>query len=156
MAALVAFDPHVAGTLPLGIDVPGSDVDILCHAPDPDAFKAAVTRAFGACAGFAVREWSDDRTVIAGFHAHGWAFELFGSPLPAAEQAGWRHFVVERRLLDLGGADFREAVMALRRAGAKTEPAFVQVLGLTGDPYLRLYELYDAEDAVLSALLVRQ
>ena len=40
-------DPHVAGTLPLGIDVPGSDIDILCHAADADAFTQLVWSAFG-------------------------------------------------------------------------------------------------------------
>jgi hypothetical protein len=33
------FDPRIVGTLPLGVAVPGSDIDIVCHAPDPNAFE---------------------------------------------------------------------------------------------------------------------
>jgi len=36
MRALAEFDPHLAGTLPLGLDLPTSDLDILCHAAEPD------------------------------------------------------------------------------------------------------------------------
>lgn len=36
------FDPRVAGTPALGLDLPGSDLNILCHAPDPDAFLAVL------------------------------------------------------------------------------------------------------------------
>ncbi|WP_413776421.1 DUF4269 domain-containing protein [Rhodopseudomonas sp. P2A-2r] len=37
MRILALFDPHVVGTLPLGIDRPDSDIDIVCHAKDPHA-----------------------------------------------------------------------------------------------------------------------
>lgn len=57
MEALAAFDPHVAGTPPLGLDLPGSDTDVLCHAPDAAAFAAAVWSAVGEHPGFAVRQW---------------------------------------------------------------------------------------------------
>ena len=40
---------------------------------------------------------------------------------------------VERRLLALGGAPLRHAVMARRRQGARTEPAFAGSLRLEGD-----------------------
>jgi hypothetical protein len=33
---LARFDPRITGTLPLGVSLPGSDIDILCHAPEPD------------------------------------------------------------------------------------------------------------------------
>ncbi len=40
--ALRTFDPHVAGTPPLGIDLPSSDIDIACRAPDAAAFAVAI------------------------------------------------------------------------------------------------------------------
>jgi len=147
-------DPHVAGTLPLGIDVPGSDIDILCHAADAGAFAQLVWSAFGQQAGFSIRQWTgEERPVIAAFEACGWAFELFGHPSPVRVQRGWRHFEIERRLLVLGGAPFRHAVMARRRRGAKTEPAFAGSLRLEGDPYVALLELHSRDDDQLCRLL---
>lgn len=148
------FWPVVVGTLPLGVDVPGSDIDIVCHAPDDGAFAAALWTHFAAESGFSLRQWTGmGRPVVAGFSAFGWPFEIFGARQPVAEQAGWRHFDVERRLLQLGGEALRRTVLELRRAGLKTEPAFCRALGLDGDPYARLLELQARDDRALAALL---
>ena len=32
------FDPIRAGTIPLDLDIPGSDFDVVCHAADVDVF----------------------------------------------------------------------------------------------------------------------
>jgi hypothetical protein len=142
LSVLSAFDPRVAGTFPLGIAMPGSDIDVLCHAPDADVFARMIWAAFRGQPGFSMHQWvQGERAVIAAFALDGVPFELFGSPSPVDAQMGWRHFEVERRLLSERGARFREAVMAARRAGLKTEPAFAHVLGLSGDPYAALLEL---------------
>lgn len=153
LPALAAFDPHVAGTPPLGLALPSSDIDILCHAPDPMAFADAVTRVFGHLRDFQLVERPRWQAVIARFHAHGWPFEIFGQPLPVAQQQGWRHFLVERRLLALGGGALASTILALRAQGLKTEPAFAQLLGLTGDPYAALLDLEAWDDEALRTLL---
>lgn len=154
--ALEDLDPHVAGTLPLGLEIPGSDIDILCHAPDAGAFTQRVWSIFGQEPAFSIRQWTrEERPVIASFEAHGWAFELFGHPEPVALQRGWRHFEVERRLLGLGGPSFRDAVMGYRRRGAKTELAFADSLRLGGDPYVALLGLHVWTDGQLCHLLTR-
>ncbi|WP_448951722.1 DUF4269 domain-containing protein [Labrys neptuniae] len=151
---LSAFDPHVAGTPPLGLDLPASDIDILCHAPDAAFFAEIVWKALAGSTAFSLRQWRQHpRAVIASFLAQGWRFELFASPEPVAEQAGWRHFRVEERLLALGGEVFRARVLQQRRAGLKTEPAFAAVLGLDGDPYQALLDLERASDERLMAAL---
>ncbi|WP_333573632.1 DUF4269 domain-containing protein [Sphingomonas sp.] len=156
LGRLAAFDPHVAGTPPLGLDLPASDIDILCHAPDPLRFAEAVWHAFADQPDFAIWQWQgSDRPMVARFRCVGWIFELFGQARPVAEQLGWRHFRIEQRLLALGGPAFAEAIMALRRAGAKTEPAFAQLLGLDGDPYAALLLLEPLDDAGLAARLNR-
>lgn len=93
------------------------------------------------------------RPVIASFTAHGWLFEIFAAVEPVADQAGWRHFLVEQRLLSLGGARFRDAVMALRRQGLKTEPAFARALGIGGDAHDALLGLQAGGDAGLIGVL---
>ncbi|MCJ2186750.1 DUF4269 domain-containing protein [Novosphingobium beihaiensis] len=154
LARLAAFDVRVAGTFPLGIDVPGSDIDLLCHAPDSHRFAQAVWDACADYPEFAIYQWTyEDRPVVAGFVLHHIPFEIFGQAIPVSKQHGWRHFEVERRLLALGGDALREAVMAARMAGMKTEPAFAQVLGLEGDAYEALLELSKLDDQALRAVL---
>ncbi len=154
MERLAPFDPHVAGTPPLGLDLAASDLDVLCHAPNATSFAAAVRDAFGQEAGFGVRQWiGDGRPIVASFRAHGWTIDLFGHPRPVHEQPAWRHFVVEGRLLQIGGDAFRSAVMAQRSNGLKTEPAFAAALGLSGDPYEALLLLERRSDAELKAAL---
>lgn len=58
-------------------------------------------------AGFAIRQWvGADHAVVASFTAEGWVIEVFGQARPVSEQQGWRHLLIERRLLALGGRDF--------------------------------------------------
>jgi hypothetical protein len=151
---LADFDARVAGTPPLGLDVSGSDIDVLCCAPDAHAFAAALRAAFGEAPSFTLTQWRDPpRSVVAAFDAAGWRIEVFGEAAPVERQRGWGHFLVERRLLALGGPRFRCAVLELRRRGEKTEPAVVATLRLPGDAYLALLELSDRGDAELHAAL---
>jgi hypothetical protein len=156
MEALAPFDPRLVGTPPLGIAIPDSDLDIVCEAPDADAFARALTDAFGALPGFILHRRADLGAVIGRFVAHGWAFEIFGQPLPIAHQHGWRHYLVERRLLALGGEPFHNAIIALRNRGLKTEPAFARLLRLAeSDPYAALLDLEEEDDDTLRALIDR-
>lgn len=151
-AALAPFDPRTIGTPPLGLDVPGSDIDIACHAPDPDAFGAYVVHRFGREPGYAIRRWrGDGASVICRFERRGWPIEIFGAPEAVAAQTGYRHFAIESRLLALGGKTLHAAVRAARMGGLKTEPAFAAVLGLTGDPYTALLALEPLDDRDLAA-----
>lgn len=146
--------PRVVGTPPLGLAMPDSDIDIVCEAADPERFVAVLWDALSSLPDFSMRQWTGDgRPIIASFRAHGWLFEIFAAATPVEEQAAWRHFVVERRLLDLGEEVFWQAVMDRRRAGAKTEPAFAAALGLAGDPYITLLDLHDASDERMAKLL---
>ncbi|MCB4767600.1 DUF4269 domain-containing protein [Ancylobacter sp. Lp-2] len=153
---LAAFDPQVVGTPPLGLDLAGSDIDIACHAPEPDAAARVMWDHFRDEQHFSLRRWrTGERPVVASFTAAGWPFEVFAAPRPVLDQAGWRHFRVEQRLLALGGEGLRAAVMMQRRAGLKTEPAFAAVLGLPGDPYAAMLGLFGVDDEELRRLLGR-
>lgn len=153
---LAPCDPHVVGTLPLGIAVRDSDIDIVCHAPDRDALADLIWEAFGAANGFAIYQWSaKGRPLIARFEAKGWPFEIFASADAIADQAGWQHFRVEQRLLSLAGFALRDQVMALRMRGMKTEPAFAAVLGLPGDPYAAMSALFARSDLELAEIAAK-
>ncbi|WCT75178.1 DUF4269 domain-containing protein [Sphingomonas naphthae] len=154
LARLADFDPHVAGTLPIGLDRADSDIDILCHATDLAAFADRLWAGWRDEADFAIHQWTVvPHAIVARFRRDGWPFEIFAVGEPVERQAGWRHFVVERRLLDLAPPRFRTAIRDRRHTGEKTEPAFAAALGLTGDPYVAMLGLYDADDSHLAALL---
>lgn len=155
MELLKRFDPRIVGTLPLGLAVPGSDIDIVCHALDPNAFADIVWSHYQSADDFVLYRWtSGTRPAIARFVRDGWPFELFGDQLPVHQQRGWIHFEVERRLLALDDGRLRRAVSELRANGLKTEPAFAAALGISGDPYGGLLELAAETDAELRARLV--
>lgn len=154
MRALRRYDPHLVGTLPLGLGVAGSDIDIVCQADDTAAFALDALALFGEADGFAMWQWlRAKRSVVVSFVAEQWPFEIFASPQPVRDQPAWRHFDVEQRLLAIGGARLRNAVMAARREGLKTEAAFASVLKLVGDPFAVICDLQAEPDAVLQQRL---
>ena len=151
---LAPFSPTLAGTVPLGIQVAGSDLDILCHAPDLTAFEDALRQALAGVEGSAIeRAATEPPAVLGRCEVSGFPVEVFGQPLPVAEQAAFQHMVLEGRLLSLGGTALRAAVIERKRNGLKTEPAFADLLGLAGDPYQGLLELRGWSDDQLADLL---
>ncbi len=144
---LSEFDPVLAGTVPLGIDIAGSDLDVLCEVPEAaQARFAALLRAHvGARPGFrlAQRRIGGHAVTVCGFRYETEEIEVFGQALPVAQQHGWRHLLAERAVLAAGGEAWRTAVRALKQQGLKTEPAFARLLGLPGDPYAALLALGD-------------
>jgi hypothetical protein len=150
---LSPFDPILAGTVPLDIDIPGSDLDVVCYAPDIEAFAQHLSKTFH-CTGFGLHRkiLNGLPTVIVQFTSQGFSVEIFGQPLPVMAQSAVRHMVVEERLLRLGGAEVRRKVRQLKMRGLKTEPAFAMTFALAGDPCQTLLELSSwPEEALMSA-----
>ncbi|MEK5024628.1 DUF4269 domain-containing protein [Paenibacillus sp. FSL M7-1046] len=143
MGLLADYEPLLAGTIPLGIQVEGSDLDLICEVHDPVRFTAEVHGYFGQWTGYSAVTrvvGAITRTKI-NFHAGGWPIELFGQAKPARQQNAWLHMLVEGRILDLLGESFREEIILLKSGGMKTEPAFAGLLKLEGDPYKALLDL---------------
>ena len=81
------------------------------------------------------------------------SFELFAQDRPSDQQDGFRHMDVEYRILALSNEHTRLKIKRLRSSGAKTEPAFAEILELSGDPYEELLKLADDDDDALTARL---
>lgn len=146
----------LAGTPPLGIAIGSSDIDVICHIANERDFAERLWHAFSGIEAFRLWQWTGaERPVLARFRAEGWVFEIFGNRVPIENQPAIRHFEIERRLLDLGGARFRQAIIEKRRAGQKTEPAFAALLGLSGNPYETMLEIGALADNDLILLLRR-
>jgi Domain of unknown function (DUF4269) len=153
---LAPFDATLVGTVPLAIDLPESDLDIVCRAPDPARFEDALRDLYAGRTGFRMQRTTSGEgrvAVVAGFAHAGETVELFGQELEVPRQNGFRHMVVEARLLRLGGERLRQRVLARKRSGVPTEPAFAEALGLTGDPYRQLFELSFSPEAELAAVV---
>ena len=157
---LRAFDPVLAGTIPLAIDLPASDLDVICEVPLPSQvlFVQVLQGQYGHLAGFQLRHTvSQGQAAIVGrFCYAGVAIEVFGQALPTRQQYAVRHLVVEAAILQVGGEVWRAAVQRLKQQGLKTEPAFAQLLHLPGDPYEALLTLEGKSAAELAAQLAQQ
>jgi hypothetical protein len=152
---LRAFDPVLAGTVPLDIDTDESDLDVLCCASQLDVFAAVLIRTYRHAPSFEMRRGHvrDRPTVTARFRALTFPVEIFCETCAVELQYGFRHMFVEQRLLQIGGAALRDAIRQLKREGLKTEPAFAQILNLPGDPYEALLGLENAPNDDLRRML---
>jgi hypothetical protein len=137
---LYGYTPVLAGTYPLGINIPGSDLDIVCEYDTASAFGDHLTKNFSGHSGFKVerKKIRGQDTVIARFLYEGFKFEIFGQDTPVEEQYAYRHMLIEYSLLKDYGEPLRKKVIALKQKGFSTEEAFAIFLGIEGDPYERL------------------
>lgn len=139
---LAAFDPVLAGTIPIEIDIKDSDLDIICCWENKADFMETLHRSFGREEVFSLRELyiNGMETVIANFILADFPCEVFGQPIPVNRQHAYRHMLVEYEILQKRGEVFRQEIIRLKQDGWKTEPAFAHLLGLRGDPYQELLE----------------
>ncbi|MGL5812589.1 MAG: DUF4269 domain-containing protein [Aeromonas sp.] len=138
-------DLALVSTVAIGLDQPGSDLDILCQHRNPAAFAERLGRR-----GWRLRDkgrqiWLAEQT-LAGPDGHSWPVELYITTDPVQTRHGWRHLSLMAALLERFGHDFYLAVLHLRQgAGLKGEAAICRLLDLPGDPYQALLTLEDRD-----------
>ena len=155
LAALQVYDPILVGTFPIDSMVAGSDLDIICEVHDCVEFNRRVSQHFSHCPAYSFRLLRSGELPgwVASFYLEGFEIEVFGQPIPTKQQHGYRHLVVEARLLAVGGSALRERVRQLKAQGLKTEPAFAKLLALPGNPYQALLALETCTDQQLHQLV---
>lgn len=156
-SVLAEFDPVLAGTFPLGIETPTSDLDILCCAGDLEHFDEVVTAVYEDQDDFVIehKEKNGLATVICHFRARNMSIELFAQQLATEEQVAYKHMVAEARLLREGGEEALYAIRELKMDGMKTEPAFGHYFCLPDDPYASLLHLADVSAEELSDVVIQ-
>lgn len=134
------YDPVLTGTISIGIDLPKSDLDIICECKNHLAFEKTLKQHFGNHSDFQIRTsfHYEVKSTIAGFSFKGQKIEVFGQNKPTEKQHAYRHMLIEKHILQERGSEFKRQVIALKKQGLPTEAAFAQLLGLTGNPYLAL------------------
>ncbi|WP_188620945.1 DUF4269 domain-containing protein [Flavobacterium suaedae] len=139
---LTDFSPLLAGTIPIAIDIDNSDLDIICCFNDVAVFTATLKKEFSDYKGFTIREAEDIdpnyKTVVCNFIFDDFEIEIFGQNRKSEEQNAYRHMLIEYQILEKEGEQFRQQIIALKKEGYKTEPAFAKLLELRGNPYYAL------------------
>ncbi|ATY81538.1 DUF4269 domain-containing protein [Aeromonas veronii] len=154
-------DMALVSTLAIGLDRPGSDLDILCQHPDPAAFAATFAEQGWQASAKGDNVWLLERTfpcldqscADTGSDTSDacWPLELYVTPAPIETLNGWRHLTLMAALLERFGDAFYRDVLRLRlEDGLKGEAAMCRLLGLAGDPYEALLTLEGRNLAELS------
>ncbi|MEH8217763.1 DUF4269 domain-containing protein [Aeromonas veronii] len=150
-------DLALVSTLAIGLDRPGSDLDILCQHADPAAFAATF-----AAQGWQASHKSDNIWLLERVFPYAtdsdcdksegsWPLELYVTAAPIETLNGWRHLTLMAALLERFGDAFYREVLRLRlEEGLKGEAAMCRLLGLAGDPYAALLTLEGRNLAELS------
>lgn len=133
------FDPALVSTVCVGLDVSGSDLDVICEVRDQVDFRSTVENLYGDQQRFQVWKRAGG-AVVARFDTEVFPVEIFGTEQRVETQAAWQHLTVMKRLVEIEPR-LREKVRERKRAGCGTEPAFAKLLGLEGDPYEAMLSL---------------
>ncbi|WP_106792510.1 DUF4269 domain-containing protein [Aquimarina sp. Aq78] len=143
MQVLRVYTPILTGTIPIDIDVPQSDLDIICECEDHTRFSKLIIKSFEKENGFVIstRIFDEIKRTICQFRSSGFDIEIFGQNIPVEKQDAYRHMIVEYKILKEKGVEFRSKIKELKSNGIKTEQAFAQLLGLKGDPYKELLNI---------------
>lgn len=138
-------DLALVSTVVIGLDRPGSDLDILCQHASPAAFAKDLARHGWQVSDKGQQVWLAEQTHD-GPDGQAWPVELYITQAPIETRHGWRHLSLMAALLERFGHDFYLAVLDLRHhADLKGEAAICRLLDLPGDPYLTLLAL-EGED----------
>lgn len=152
---LKEYSPVVTGTIPIDIDIESSDIDILCHYKEQGDFEHTINENYASFSDFQISKIDKHgiSSVVAAFNYRGDSFEIFGQSVPVEHQNGYIHMLVEYRILQLMGQNFKNEIRNLKRNGFKTEPAFGKMLKIDSDPYRALLDCANLNDSELKKLL---
>lgn len=140
---LKQYNPILTGTIPIGIDLPESDLDIICECKNHSEFRKHLSREFSKFEDFKVystKHYETESTIVE-FKTEHFIFEIFGQNIPPEKQDAYRHMIIENQVLNKKGTEFRQKIIDLKRKGIKTEAAFAKLLGLAGNPYSEILKL---------------
>ncbi|WP_367899340.1 DUF4269 domain-containing protein [Leptospira sp. WS58.C1] len=137
LQTLSEFSPEFVGSIPIGVDLPDSDIDIICELK-PSLLK--VLESFSSYPNFQLSErvLANVPSLICRFRLGSEKVEIVAQRFPPKKQIAYLHMIIEEKILKEKGETFRLSVMEKKKAGKSTEAAFAELLGLEGDPYTSL------------------
>ena len=140
--------PVIAGALPLDIDTPESDIDVVCSASNLETFANEVRSLFGKYEGFELHHKLKKSvpSVVARFREGSFTLEIFAQTESVFRQHAVVHMLVEARLLAFAPAEAKDFIRRRKQEGVKTEPAFAECFDISGDPYEELLKIAQMTD----------
>ncbi|WP_316245318.1 DUF4269 domain-containing protein [Gracilibacillus timonensis] len=102
LEALREYQPALCGTIPIGIDIASSDIDIIMEVHDHPLFAAKIKALYSDQIFFTIKGTPIRGKYVtkANFRYQGFDVELFGQQQPVQQQHAYRHMVIEKHLLD--------------------------------------------------------
>ena len=129
------YSPVLAGTIPIEIDIEGSDLDIICEIQDNFEFEMFLDQTFPDCdLKIQTLTINEIESTICNLELEGFPIEIFGQNKPVAQQNAYLHMMAEYKIIQKKGEDFKQKIIDLKKKGIKTEPAFGMLLNLE-NPY---------------------
>ncbi|MCU7618543.1 DUF4269 domain-containing protein [Chryseobacterium sp. PBS4-4] len=134
------FSPILAGTIPIGIDIDGSDLDIICEVDfkfeedflDDIIWSKIIPNYVDLKADYLYI--NDEKSLVINFKLEEFPIEIFAQNKPTTQQKAYLHMIAEYKILQERGEDFKQKIIELKKKGIKTEPAFGMLLNLE-NPY---------------------
>ncbi|WP_312902696.1 DUF4269 domain-containing protein [Chryseobacterium taichungense] len=143
---LKRYSPVLAGTIPIEIDIEGSDLDIICEVDlrfKEDFLNDIIESKLIPHDAEIKVEYpvlDGENCITINFMLEEFPIEIFGQNKPVKEQNAYQHMLAEYRILQEKGENFKRQIIELKRQGIKTEPAFGILLKLE-NPYEDLLKL---------------
>ncbi|AZA92681.1 Uncharacterised protein [Chryseobacterium nakagawai] len=132
------YSPILAGTVPIEIDIEGSDLDLIFEVDLKFEEDFLDDLMFSRFIPYDVEvEYpivNGERCITLNFMLEGLPIEIFGQNKPTTQQNAYLHMIAEYKILQEKGEEFKQKIIELKQQGIKTEPAFGMLLGLE-NPY---------------------
>lgn len=138
------YSPILAGTVPIEIDIEGSDLDLIFEVDlrfEEDFLDDLMfSRFIPYDVDVEYPIINGEKCITLNFILEGFPIEIFGQNKPTVQQNAYLHMITEHRILQEKGEEFKQKIIELKKQGIKTEPAFGMLLGLE-NPYEDLLKL---------------
>ncbi|MDH6252874.1 hypothetical protein M2347_002601 [Chryseobacterium sp. H1D6B] len=135
---LKAYSPILAGTIPIEIDIEGSDLDIICEVnpqfEEDFLSDLKINELIPSDVKVDNTVINGEKCIVLNFMLEEFPVEIFGQNKLTTEQNAYRHMIAEYKILQEKGEKFKQKIIELKTNGIKTEPAFGLLLGLE-NPY---------------------
>lgn len=98
---LEEFNPILVGTIPIGVDVDKSDLDIVCeiNLKNKDSLKNISTKNFSQFKNFKIiNTFSTTGVIVINFFVDDMEIEIYASKVSSFETNGYRHMIIEERI----------------------------------------------------------
>ncbi|RXM49663.1 MULTISPECIES: DUF4269 domain-containing protein [unclassified Chryseobacterium] len=138
------YSPILAGTIPIEIDIEGSDLDLIFEVDlrfEEDFLDDLMLSKFIPYdVGVEYPIVNGEKCITLNFVLEDFPIEIFGQNKPTTQQNAYLHMIAEYKILQAKGEEFKQKIIELKKQGIKTEPAFGMLLGLE-NPYEELLKL---------------